>query len=75
MTAAWFCPACQKHHAPHVETCPGPAAIGDVPFRWDPNTSLPGGTTPTTATGSWRCPECGKPPGQCDPDGVGHYRG
>lgn len=23
MSAAWFCPACQKHHAPHVETCPG----------------------------------------------------
>lgn len=22
---AWFCPSCQKHHAPHVETCPGPA--------------------------------------------------
>lgn len=20
---AWFCPACQKHHAPHVDTCPG----------------------------------------------------
>ena len=20
---AWFCPSCQKHHAPHVETCPG----------------------------------------------------
>lgn len=23
MSAAWFCPACQKHHAPHVDTCPG----------------------------------------------------
>lgn len=21
---AWFCPACQKHHAPHCETCPAP---------------------------------------------------
>lgn len=20
---AWFCPSCNKHHAPHVETCPG----------------------------------------------------
>lgn len=20
---AWFCPSCQKYHAPHVETCPG----------------------------------------------------
>lgn len=19
---AWFCPACQRHHAPHVDTCP-----------------------------------------------------
>lgn len=19
---AWFCPSCQKHHAPHVDTCP-----------------------------------------------------
>lgn len=23
MSAAWFCPSCQRHHAPHVETCPG----------------------------------------------------
>jgi len=22
---AWFCPACQKHHAPHVDTCPSGA--------------------------------------------------
>lgn len=50
--SAWFCPACQKHHAPHVETCPRPVdaisttpmptypfpgSTGDVPFRWDPN--------------------------------------
>lgn len=21
--AAWFCPACQKYHAPHVDTCAG----------------------------------------------------
>lgn len=20
---AWFCPSCQKHHAPHCDTCPG----------------------------------------------------
>lgn len=19
---AWFCPACQRHHAPHCDTCP-----------------------------------------------------
>lgn len=22
---AWFCPSCQKHHAPHCDTCPGVA--------------------------------------------------
>lgn len=21
--APWFCPSCQKHHGPHVDTCPG----------------------------------------------------
>jgi hypothetical protein len=20
---AWYCPGCQKHHAPHIDTCPG----------------------------------------------------
>lgn len=30
---AWFCPSCQKHHAPHVETCPGPVdAISRIPL-------------------------------------------
>lgn len=24
MSAAWFCPSCQKYHAPHCDTCPGP---------------------------------------------------
>lgn len=24
---AWFCPSCQKHHAPHVETCPAPVDL------------------------------------------------
>lgn len=28
---AWFCPSCQKHHAPHVETCPGPANALPLP--------------------------------------------
>lgn len=28
---AWFCPACQKHHAPHVETCPGPVDARPLP--------------------------------------------
>lgn len=22
--APWFCPSCQRHHGPHVDTCPGP---------------------------------------------------
>lgn len=22
MRAAWFCPSCNAHHAPHVDTCP-----------------------------------------------------
>jgi hypothetical protein len=31
--AAWFCPSCQKHHAPHCDTCPGGGVkIGIVPF-------------------------------------------
>lgn len=21
---AWFCPSCQKHHAPHCDSCPNP---------------------------------------------------
>lgn len=28
MRAAWFCPSCQKHHAPHCDTCPAPARYG-----------------------------------------------
>jgi hypothetical protein len=30
---AWFCPACQKHHAPHVETCPAGTLQGGVDYR------------------------------------------
>lgn len=30
MKQAWFCPSCQKHHGPHVDTCPGVAdAVSD----------------------------------------------
>lgn len=30
---AWFCPACRKHHATHVETCPGAqaATVQNIP--------------------------------------------
>lgn len=23
MSIGWFCPSCQKHHGPHIDTCPG----------------------------------------------------
>ena len=29
--AAWFCPSCQKHHAPHCDTCPGPVVASGAP--------------------------------------------
>lgn len=40
---AWFCPSCQKHHGPHVDTCPGvagalptPAPVHPGIIRYDP---------------------------------------
>ena len=64
---AWFCPACEKHHAPHCDTCPGPATAAPLPgyttpyipplyqppTRWD-QTPRPFWETPVicgTATG------------------------
>lgn len=38
--SAWFCPSCQKHHAPHCDTCPG----GTGGIEAQPLTPLP--TTP-----------------------------
>lgn len=33
---AWFCPSCQKHHAPHIDTCPAGSLHGGLgPFRID----------------------------------------
>lgn len=29
--SAWFCPACQRHHAPHVDTCPGGIGAFKIP--------------------------------------------
>jgi hypothetical protein len=29
---AWFCPACQKYHAPHCDTCPAPSVAFIDPF-------------------------------------------
>lgn len=47
---AWFCPACQKHHAPHCDTCPTERiAVPDInqpvivpvtipkPIYWEPD--------------------------------------
>ena len=28
---AWFCPSCQKHHAPHCDTCPGLSDVVAAP--------------------------------------------
>lgn len=56
---AWFCPACQKHHAPHVETCPGPGpGTGTKPME----TVVPVlpswiyQPSPTVAPGWWQTP-------------------
>lgn len=51
---AWFCPSCQRYHAPHVETCPGdhqgvvigihpwiPAREYREPHQWVPETYCP----------------------------------
>ncbi len=54
---AWFCPACQKHHAPHVETCPAPVDLiskdrmpvlpSIPPSHWSkPSDWLPDGVEP-----------------------------
>lgn len=34
--AAWFCPACQKHHAPHCDSCPGQTAAPILPGPYVP---------------------------------------
>lgn len=28
----WFCPSCQKHHGPHVDTCPEPIEVIGKPL-------------------------------------------
>jgi hypothetical protein len=37
---AWFCPACQHYHAPHVDTCPAGSVFGgngiEKPGHFDP---------------------------------------
>ncbi len=38
---AWFCPACQRHHAPHCDTCPAGSLQGGTdlhkPGFFDPH--------------------------------------
>lgn len=34
---AWFCPSCQKHHGPHVDTCPGVAGVHPAPWPVQPS--------------------------------------
>lgn len=43
----WFCPSCQKHHAPHVDTCPGVADAIGFPYPG------PGGPLPTVQPLKW----------------------
>lgn len=33
---AWFCPSCQKHHGPHVDTCPGVSGAQPAPAPGNP---------------------------------------
>ena len=42
MADAWFCPGCRKYHAPHVETCPGPAEKLESLFPFTPFHPKPG---------------------------------
>lgn len=47
---AWFCPSCQRHHAPHVETCPATNISTGLPMPvFQPK-------HPTTRTPSTRTP-------------------
>lgn len=34
---AWFCPACQRHHAPHCDTCPSPFDLAGSPLQTLPD--------------------------------------
>lgn len=56
MTEAWFCPACQKHHAPHVETCPGGGVAPYQPGKFT-MPLIPGPYD--FATTKPQCPKCG----------------
>ncbi len=48
---AWFCPTCQRHHAPHVETCPGPVdAVSNI--RIPPSITFRGDNDPCAGCGT-----------------------
>lgn len=40
LNSGWYCPFCNAHHAPHIETCPSQNARGVryVPLKRDSST-------------------------------------
>jgi hypothetical protein len=50
---AWHCPSCGKTHAPHVDTCPEPAAPAGMPVPGSPYI-LPRGARPEYDPSAWR---------------------
>lgn len=50
---AWFCPACQAHHAPHVSTCPRAAVPAPVYLPNPLTPSMPHGPAPCTPWGPY----------------------
>lgn len=74
---AWFCPSCQKHHAPHCDTCPGvagaqptpaPAHPGIIPY--EPPCELHPAPTSDPWVPYWPQVTCGFVPLPCDMTGV-----
>lgn len=68
---AWFCPACQRHHAPHVDTCPGQfAALPVLPFQpFVPVTfPYPGTAGDTPPLPPWPTTTCGSIEVKTDPN-------
>jgi hypothetical protein len=52
---AWFCPSCQKHHAPHCDTCPEVVQVRPLPGITVPfiPPSLPPYWVPDPASTPW----------------------
>lgn len=53
--SGWYCPSCQKHHAPSVITCPNP-----TPTVWGGTDTMP--FAPQQSY-TYRCPSCGSKAG------------